>query len=116
MEENGGHVWGVDTEDCGHLFAGHSQWTFHKADSRQLVHLLTWDFDLLFVDGDHSYEGVLSDLNNFGPRAKVVMCHDASETENPQIMRANQHYYLSGTCRQKSLEILPESHGFAILQ
>jgi len=115
VEENGGEVWSVDIEDCSHLFAGHPQWTFLQGDSKKVVTFHS-DLDLLFVDGDHSYEGVISDLNHFGPRAKVIMCHDANEAENPQVLRAIENYYLSGTCRQQSLTLLPDSHGFAILQ
>jgi MMP 1-O-methyltransferase len=32
--------------------------------------------DLLWIDGGHSVEFVLSDLNNLGPHAKVIALHD----------------------------------------
>lgn len=33
-------------------------------------------FDLVFIDGDHSYDGVKADWENYGPMGKVVAFHD----------------------------------------
>lgn len=33
-------------------------------------------FDLGFIDGDHSYEGVKADWENYGPMCKVIAFHD----------------------------------------
>ena len=116
VSENGGHLYSIDIADCSPTFAGHPQWTFIQGDSKELYSFVPDDLDLLFVDGDHSYEGVLGDLNAFGYRAKIIMAHDADEANSPQVLRAIETYFLSGVCRQKSMTIIPESHGLAILE
>ena len=61
---------------------------------KQRVHLLVADshtvtptentYDLVFIDGDHTYEGVAADFHNWGPRISVgghMLFHDAYSRE-----------------------------------
>lgn len=38
-------------------------------------------YDLCFIDGDHSYAGVLADWQAYGPMARVVAFHDIAGPE-----------------------------------
>lgn len=49
-------------------------------DSRKVWKQWKKQIDFLWIDGGHSYEFVKSDLDHFGPRAKLIALHD---WENP---------------------------------
>lgn len=83
----GGHVWSVDISDCSQLYTYpnvEAVWTFVQANSRKDSDKVLeamgadkdFELDLLFVDGDHTYEGAMSDLCTYGPFAKTIAVHD----------------------------------------
>ena len=120
VEIHGGHLWSIDTDEKSmHVFEGNPNWTPICADSVKdafkLLKTIPAKLDLLFVDGDHSYAGVLSDLENYGPRADVIMCHDADEANSPQVLRAIEQYMSLWSTKQKTLHVFPYSHGLAVL-
>ena len=53
--------------------------TFLHGDSAEVDWPPDREIDLLFVDGDHSYEGALADLIRWAPKVKLngyMLCHD----------------------------------------
>lgn len=88
VRDHFGHVWSVDIIDCSKLFDD-PQWTFIQGHSvtdagRILKHLkqLPSEFDLLFIDGDHTYETTSAELRIYGPLVKkdggVIFMHDTN--------------------------------------
>jgi predicted O-methyltransferase YrrM len=66
--------------------------------------------DLAFVDGDHSYEGVLRDLTSIYPKMKsdsIILCHDA--TQDSKVLKSITEF-----CNRKKLEDVREYKGSSI--
>ena len=116
IEDKGGHLWSVDVDACGHLFTDNPAWTFIKGDSilhaKFIKALIPEKLTLLFVDGDHSYRGCLSDLQNFGDRARRIFVHDADCPETfPGVLKAIKDY---ATAMHRDYIVLPGSYGLGV--
>jgi hypothetical protein len=118
VEAHGGHLYSVDIDPkCQNLF-NHPQWSFKGIDSKQVDEVKRWlpeKLDLLFIDGDHSYEGCFSDLMNYGPMSQSILLHDANLDENPSVSTAIHDYLSFTNTRHKLVKVYPESHGLAVL-
>jgi len=99
VEAQGGHVYSVDINPaCKNPITSNPHWTFIVADSKNVA-LVTGQvpsaLDILFVDGDHTYEGTLADLNNYGgfvkPGGKII-CHDVLSGYDPGVRKAFDEY------------------------
>lgn len=116
LEENGGHLWSFDVNDCP-VFAGHPDWTFSRMDSKrasEIDALIPASLDMLFVDGDHSYEGALADLENFAPRASRVFVHDTEcPLTYPGVRRAVEKFVKDSG---RTVKWHPESYGMAVIE
>lgn len=44
-------------------------------------------YDLVFIDGLHTYEGVSFDFAQYAPRARLVMFHDIQDAHCPDVVR-----------------------------
>jgi cephalosporin hydroxylase len=115
IEEHGGHLTSVDIENCS-IFSGHPNWHFIRADSvadADIKQLLAKEYEVLFVDGDHSYEGALSDLKAFGPKAKRIFVHDTEAPDYPGVRLAVEAF-VKQTGRK--VKYWPGSFGMAEIQ
>lgn len=86
--KEGVEVWGVDLKEDPRVEGA----DFVQADSREFQ--LSKRVDVLFIDGDHSYEGCRADINNWYPQmAKkgVMLFHDADET-SPGVVQAIEEF------------------------
>lgn len=115
IEERGGHLTSVDINDCP-VFAGHPSWSFIRANSvgdADIKQLLAKEYEILFVDGDHSYEGALSDLTAFGPKAKRIFVHDTDAPDYPGVRKAVEEFVKQ---TGRNVTYWPGSYGMAEIQ
>jgi hypothetical protein len=72
---------------------------FLKGNSKTIV-LPNRSIDLLWIDASHEYEDVKHDIFRFGPRAKVIMCHDYHDAStdadsHPGVTKAVDEFLLA---------------------
>lgn len=79
----------VDRMLCELLYTG--EVLYLDGDSKATIPALTGQFDLILVDGDHSYEGGMADLANVWPLCRSGGCiafHDITHPEHPYLLTA----------------------------
>lgn len=72
----------MNTPDAHDDLIGSDDWTFIQADSqaKDTINLLEGQkFDLVFIDGDHSYEGAKHDHLTYGKLGRIVAMHDVAD-------------------------------------
>lgn len=95
------HVAGLRTMGYdAHLFIGDS----NDPDIVMAVRELG-PFDFAFIDGDHRYQGVMVDWQNYGPFAKRVAFHDIvrpapSDNQNLEVWRLWQEIKAKHTTQE----------------
>ena len=88
--------------ECGKIFS-HARWTFFGMDSRMACYCPAQSVDVLFVDGDHSYDFAFGDLCRLEPLVKpggLILAHDVAPSAEwlPRILREN--WYPVEECRR----------------
>lgn len=74
-------VFGIDIDNS--KYEGVEGATFIHKPSNEAVKDWKLPIDVLFIDGDHTYEGCADDFNNFAPFVKVggiIFFHDCDDT------------------------------------
>lgn len=92
-------VISVDIDErCAELYDGNPRWSFIWADSRNhdsvrramLRERLGNKVDVLLIDGDHSYEGLLADLRNYHDLvvpSGLILVHDVAPWNSAEITK-----------------------------
>jgi predicted O-methyltransferase YrrM len=104
VKENGGHLTSVDIKDCSHLF-NDPQWTFLCSDSTKFPFFDNPPFDVVFIDGDHSFEGASSDLKlaiSYVNLGGLILMHDVLAPQFPGVRQAFDEVVLPKHIREGS--------------
>ena len=70
-----------------------SNYTLLKMTSTDAAEIVPDDLDFIFIDGDHSYEGVKADLENWVPKIKpggVLIGHDWTRFDKGVVLAAGE--------------------------
>ncbi len=115
LEEHGGHLWSVDIHpSCRYVCHGHPQWTFFCPWNGDKVEPAL-PLNVLFIDGDHSREAVMSDLEKWGATVApggLILCHDADCASFPGVREAINEYC---NTRELAHELRPGSNGLEVI-
>jgi len=111
----GGHLWSIDVHpSCRYIWYGHHMWTFYCPWSGDIPAPKV-PLDLLFIDGDHSYEQVMLDLEDWVPKVKqggMVLCHDADAPSFPGVRKAIDEYCYTNNMKH---ELRKGSNGLEVI-
>lgn len=108
VEEKGGHVFSIDINPkCASLFPNNENWSFIHADSavefKHASRFLPCYFDVLYIDGNHSYEGCKADLDLYGSLVRpsgIVLVHDVIHPEFPGVRKAFDEFCATDRVRE----------------
>ena len=52
-----------------------------------MSNIIPYDVDFVYVDGDHSYDGCMGDLEKYWPKTKIIGGHDY-KIKYPGVVKA----------------------------
>lgn len=105
---------------CASNFPDSSRWTFIHGDSSHrdtISKVANQRFDVLYVDGDHSYEGAVNDLrvySKFVRPSGLILVHDVLAVDNfPGVFNAFSQFH---SVRMRAKYVLPGSYGLGVIE
>lgn len=90
VASNGIQVYGVDLRPNPKVLGAH----FIQGNSQEVAKNWTKKISVLFIDGDHSYEGCKADIDSWYPHMKkhgVMLFHDCDAT-SPGVVQAVKEF------------------------
>lgn len=102
VAQRGVFVCGVDLQENPKI----KDTLFYQGNSQEIAKV--WDMgkiSILFIDGDHSYEGCRADIDSWYPHLKedaVIFFHDCDET-SPGVVQAVAEAYSKYACKDWKL-------------
>lgn len=73
-------------------------------------------YDLILIDGDHSYEGVRADWQAYGKMGKSVAFHDIANFENPGVIKLWHEIVTDRSAHCTEIVVSGSNMGFGIVQ
>ena len=98
-ENGGGHLYSMDINPhCAAVYAGCPFWTFKHGDSGDESYYDNFptEFNIAYIDGDHSYEALKRDLAIVAPRMKSggwILLHDVEAITPPNVFPGVKQAY-----------------------
>lgn len=100
VQYKGGYVYSIDINPtCARVFEGNPHWKFilgnSYKDADRILPQLPAQFDMLCVDGSHTYEACTADMNIYGARVKpggLIVIHDVDHPDFPGVRQAFEEY------------------------
>jgi hypothetical protein len=86
----------------------------HSSDTVRKVRALA-PFDAVFIDGDHTYDGVKADWRNYGSLARIVAFHDLKGEKSASYGPRQLFGELAGRHRHQVISVDPYSCGIGVL-
>lgn len=94
---------------------------FVRAFSSEACRKIEGDFDFIFIDGDHSLEGIKQDWHDWSGRITpggIIGLHDTLvPTHNPNVVHLGSHqYFIDHIQNDSRFEIVAQVDSLSILQ